>query len=178
MESIENYLIQIEDILEECKAVPFSGKVAVDRETIYEVIDEIRMNMPNEIKEAKKVFENRDKYLRDAEKRADMIREEAKKEALEIIKDAENKLAKLTHEHEVFKNATIEAEKIIDEAKQDAKNMRLSALEYTDEILAKGEHAVKVALENLNKQFQSTDSYFSQVLSTLYDNRQELRGGN
>ncbi|MCL2592388.1 MAG: ATPase [Defluviitaleaceae bacterium] len=175
MESIDNYLIQIEDILESCKAVPLMGKVAVDKEMIYEIIDEMRMNMPKEIKEAKKVFENRDKYLRDAEKRALAIIEEAKKDAEEIVKDGENRAAKLTAEHEIVKTATLEAEKIIEEAKHDAKNMRINSLEYADDILAKGEHAIRVASENISKQLQSTDTYFTQVLDTLYSNRQELR---
>lgn len=178
MSSIENYLAQIEDILEDSKNVPFSGKVAVDRDAIYDIIDELRLHFPDEIKEAQKIIENREKYLRDAEKRANIIIDEAHAEAEEIIKDAEGKAVRITSEHEIYKRAVQEGEVLLEEAKQDAKNLRLNAMDYADEVLAKSEQAIKVTLENITGQTQSTQAYFNQMLETLYNNRQELRGIN
>lgn len=178
MDSIENYLAQIEDILEDSKNVPFSGKVAVDRDMIYDIIDEMRLHFPEEIKEAQKVMDNREKYVKDAEKRASLIIEEAKKEADNILKDAENKATRLTGEHEIYKRAVQEGETLLEEAKQDAKNLRINAMDYADEILAKSEQAIKLTAENINSQSQSAQAYFNQMLETLYNNRQELRGIN
>jgi vacuolar-type H+-ATPase subunit H len=174
---VESYLIQIEDILEESKSVPFSGKVAVDREAIYEIIDEIRLHMPDEIKEAQKVFENRDKHMRDAEKRATSVVDSAKTEADGILKDAESKVTRLISETEIYKSAYQEAEVLREEAKLDARNIRLNAVDYADEILSKAEQAVRVTAENISRQMLSSNNYFDQVLDTLYNNRQELRGG-
>lgn len=176
MESMERYLIQIEDILENSKAVPFSGKVAVDKELVYEIIDEIRLNLPNEIKESRKILDNKDKYLKDAEKRSVVAIETANIDAETIIRDAENKALRLTSDHEIYKRAIEEAERLLEEAKRDAKNIRINAIDYADEVLSKAENAMRVTLDNINKQHNSADDYYNKVLETLYQNRQELRG--
>lgn len=176
MESMERYLIQIEDVLENSKAVPFSGKVAVDKELVYEIIDEIRLNLPNEIKESRKILDNKDKYLKDAEKRSVVAIESANIDAETIIKDAENKALRLTSDHEIYKRAIEEAERLLEEAKRDAKNIRINAIDYADEVLSKAEDAMRVTLDNINKQHNAADIYYNKVLETLYENRQELRG--
>jgi len=176
MESMERYLIQIEDVLENSKTVPFSGKVAVDKELIYEIIDEIRLNLPNEIKESKKILENKEKYLKEAEKRSVVAIESANLDAENIVKDAENKALRLTSDHEIYKSALDESEKILEDAKRDAKNIRINAMDYADEVLSKAEHALKLTAENVTQQNRSVEDYYEKVLETLYDNRQELRG--
>lgn len=176
MESMERYLIQIEDIIENSKAVPFSGKVAVDKELIYEIIDEIRLNLPNEIKESRRILENKDKYLKEAEKRSVVAIEAATLDAESIIKDAETRALRLTADHEIYKRAVEEAERVLEEAKRDAKNIRINAMDYADEVLSKSEDVLRVTIENINKQHNSMDHYYNNVLETLYNNRQELRG--
>jgi len=175
MDPIENYLIQMEDILEESKAMPFSGKVAVDKEALYEIIDEIRLHLPDELKEAQKVFDNRDKYIKDAEKRSLSIIDSARNEAEDILKDADAKVTRMVSEHEIYKKASQEAEALLEDAKADARNVRLNAMDYADEILAKTEQAVRVTADNISRHLSTSNNYFEQVLDTLYSNRQELR---
>ena len=176
MDPIESFLIQIEDILEESKAVPFSGKVAVDKDAIYDIIDEIRLHMPDALKEAQKVNDNREKYIKDAEKRSASIIDSARNEAEDVLKDADAKASRMINDHEIYKRASQEAADLLEEAKVDARNVRLNAMDYADEILAKTEQAVKVTADNLVRHMNTTSSYFEQVLDTLYSNRQELRG--
>jgi len=176
VDPIESFLIQIEDILEESKAVPFSGKVAVDKDAVYDIIDEIRLHMPDALKEAQKVNDNRDKYIKDAEKRSQNIIESARQEEEEILKDAEAKATRMVNDHEIYRRASEEAAVLLEEAKQDARNVRLNAMDYADEILAKTEQAVRVTADNVVRHMSTTNNYFEQVLDTLYSNRQELRG--
>jgi len=176
MDPIENFLIQIEDILEGSKAVPFSGKVAVDKDAIYDIIDDIRLHMPDALKEAQKINENREKYIKDAEKRSHSILESAKNEAGDILKDADTKATRMLSDHEIYKRAAEEAEALLEEAKVDARNVRLNAMDYADELLEKTEQAVKVTADNLIRHMSTTNNYFDQVLDMLYNNRRELRG--
>ena len=176
MDSIENFLIQIEDILEGSKAVPFSGKVAVEKELIYDLIDEIRIHMPDALKEAQKINDNREKYIKDAEKRSHSIIEAARTEAGDIVKDAESKATRMISDNEIYKRATEEAEALLEEANLDARNVRLNAMDYADELLEKTEQAVKVTADNLTRHMSTTNHYFDQVLEMLYTNRRELRG--
>jgi hypothetical protein len=56
--------------------------------------------------------------------------------------------------------------------------MKLNAMDYADEILAKTERIIQDAMTNMNQQHQLMEQYFSQTTDILYSNRQELRGGS
>lgn len=176
MDPIESFLIQIEDILEESKAVPFSGKVAVDKDAIYDIIDEIRLHMPDALKEAQKINEDKSKIFKDAEKRSENIVASARSEAEDIIRDATAKANRLVSEQDVLRRAHEEAEDLTEEARANARYIQSNAMDYADQILAKTEQAVKVTADNIARHMTTTNNYFEQVLETLYSNRQELRG--
>lgn len=89
---ILSILETLEDLVEKSVSVPFSGKCMIDKEEILEIIKEIRLKLPDDIKQAKWVKEERQRILL-----------EAQKEANEIIKDAENKISSLVDEHEITK---------------------------------------------------------------------------
>ena len=71
----------LEDILESSKGVPFTQKSIVDKEEILEIIKEKRLKLPDELKQAKWVKEERQRILLEAQKEAD-----------EIVKEAENRI--------------------------------------------------------------------------------------
>ncbi|HOA81653.1 MAG TPA: ATPase [Defluviitaleaceae bacterium] len=165
MDSILQLLEAIEDILDSSNAVPFTGKVMVDKEELYELITDIRLKLPNEIKQSKWVIEERNKILIDAQK-----------EAENTIKEADAKLAKLVDEHEITKRAYEQAEEIIESAKQNAREMRLGALDYADEVLLAVENNLKQALEAIHNRNMELEDSLGNVISTIYSNRQELKG--
>ena len=74
MDSVLQLLDELEDVMDSSKAVPFSSKVTVNKEEIYDIISEIRMKLPNELKQSKWVIEERNKILIDAQREADEIR--------------------------------------------------------------------------------------------------------
>ena len=73
METVFDLLNELEETLDNSRAVPFSNRVSVDKEELYEIITEIRMKLPNELKQSKWVIEERNKILIDAQKEADEI---------------------------------------------------------------------------------------------------------
>lgn len=167
MESILQLLEVLEDILDGSSAVPFTGKVMVDKEELYEIITDIRLKLPNEIKQSKWVIEERNKILIDAQK-----------EAENTIKEADSKLSKLVDEHEITKRAYEQAEEIIESAKQNAREMRLGALDYADEILFGIENNIKQVLEIIHNQNIELEDNLGEVVNTIYTNRQELNGNS
>ena len=70
MEKVDELLAELEDILEQSRTVPFSSKVAVNRDEIYEIIDEIRRKLPEEIRQSRELIKDRNKILIDAQKEA------------------------------------------------------------------------------------------------------------
>jgi len=163
MDSVLQLLDELEDVMDSSKAVPFSSKVTVNKEEIYDIISEIRMKLPNELKQSKWVIEERNKILIDAQREAD-----------EIVKNAEDRMVRLVDENEVTKKAYEQAAAIIDSAKKD---MRLGAMEYAESVLADAEGKLKELKSVVYSESIKTDDYFAQTLDVLAENIQELRMG-
>lgn len=128
----------LEDLIEKAPSVPFSGKCLVDREEVLEIIKEIRLKLPDDIKQAKWVKDERQRILL-----------EAQKEANNIIKEAESKIASLVDEHEITRKAYEQANEIISNAQKNARDIRLGTREYADGILNKVEDILRDTLEVL-----------------------------
>ena len=69
-DTVLKLLEELEQVVDEGRSSPFSNKVQVDKDEIFEIIDEIKMKLPNEIKQSKWVIEERNKILVDAQKEA------------------------------------------------------------------------------------------------------------
>ncbi|MCX7843012.1 MAG: ATPase [Clostridia bacterium] len=133
---ILNILETLEDVVERGLSVPFSGKCMVDKEDILEIIKEMRLKLPDDIKQAKWVKEERQRILL-----------EAQKEANNIIKDAESRISTLVDEHEITKKAYEQANEIISNAQKNAREIRLGTREYADSVLNKVEEILKETIE-------------------------------
>ncbi|HZK38201.1 MAG TPA: ATPase [Clostridia bacterium] len=140
-------LEELEDIIENCSSIPFAQKVLVDKREILEIIKDIRIYLPDEIKQAQWVNEERQRILAEAQQEADTISEEANKHILSMIEQSE--ITKLANE---------QAEEIITLAQNNAKEMRLGAKDYADSLL------------------ESVELDLTDLIGTVRENRDELKG--
>lgn len=147
MMDILKLIDEIEDIIESGGSVPFTKKVMVDSDEILDIIKEIRLRLPDEIKQASWIKEEKQRILADAQNDAD-----------NILNDAEYKLEELIEGESITKIAQERAKEIIVKAQNNAKEIRLGAMEYADSLLLETQ-------ENLKE-----------VIILLNDNRKELRG--
>ncbi len=116
---------RIEEIVDGGRTVPFSSSKMVDPEKVFEIIDEIRAQFPDEIKQARWVLKERQEMLEEAEKEANRVLEEARERAHAIAA-----------EQEVVKLAEQQAADILEDAKAREREVRLGAEDYADEMLA------------------------------------------
>lgn len=128
----------LEDLVERGVPVPLTGKCIVNRDEILEKIKEIRLRLPDDIKQAKWVKEERQRILH-----------EAQKEANNIVKSAESRIAELVDENEISKRAYEHANQIVAAAQKNAKEIRTGAKEYADSVLGKAEEVLKETLDVL-----------------------------
>ncbi len=126
----------LEEILENSRSVPFSTKGIVDKEEMLDLIKEIRIKMPDELKQAKWVKEERQRILQDAQK-----------EANDIIQEAENKIIGMIDEHEITKKAIEKRTEILDAAEKYKKDLINATRDHADSILEELENLLK---ENLD----------------------------
>ena len=115
----------IEEMLSRSTNIPFTKKSLVDKEEIISVINDIKLKLPDELKQAKWVKEERQKILVDAQK-----------EANQLIKEAENRIISMIDEHEITKKAYEQKTEIIDSANAFSKDLIDGTKKYADEILA------------------------------------------
>ena len=139
-------LENIEDILEKSKGVPFSNKVLVDKEEILEIISELRLKLPEELKQAKWIKEERQRILVEAQKEAD-----------DIVKEAENRIISMIDEHEITKKAYEKKAVIIETANEMSREISKGTKDYADNVL----NGIEVALQ--------------EALKIIQNNRNELK---
>lgn len=163
MDTVLKLLDELETVIDQSKHMAFSSKVQIDKNELFEIITEIRLRLPNELKQAKWVIEERNKILIDAQN-----------EAEDIVKAAEERLKKLIDENEITKRAYEQATEIIESSKSTSKEMRLGANEYADEILALTETRLKEMMEIIHNENVKIDQFFNESLNIIYENRQEL----
>ena len=114
----------LEEILEQSKKLPFTDKAVVDKEAILEVIKEIRLKLPDELKQAKWIKEERQRILT-----------EAQKEANDIVKEAETRIISMIDEHEITKKAYEQKAQIIETANEMSREISQGTKEYADNVL-------------------------------------------
>ena len=136
----------LEDIMERSKGIPFTAKGIVDKEEVLEIIKEIRLKLPDELKQAKWIKEERGRIL-----------EEAGKEADGIVKEAENRIIAMIDEHEITRKAYEQKAEIIETANEMSREISRGTKEYADNVL----QGIETALQN--------------ALETIQNNRKELK---
>ena len=144
--AIFTLLETLEDILENSKKLPFTSKGMVDKEEMLEIIKEIRIKLPDELKQAKWVKEERQRILVEAQKEAD-----------DIVKEAENRIISMIDEHEITRKAYEKKVEIIETANEMSREISKGTKDYADGVLA----GIEVALQD--------------ALKVIQDNRKELK---
>ena len=133
-------LESLEDVIERSRSLPFSAKGIVDKEEILDLIKEIRLKLPDELKQAKWVKEERERIL-----------EQANKEANDVVKEAENRIISMIDEHEITRKAYEKKVEIIETANEMSREISKGTKEYADSVLA----GIEVALQDAMKVIQN-----------------------
>jgi vacuolar-type H+-ATPase subunit H len=116
---------KLDDLIHNARTVPLTDSVMIDREEIYEILDQMRSTIPEEIKQARWIVKERQEMLA-----------EAKTESERLVAEANEKAARLASEEDVVRLAEKQAKEIIDEAREREREIRLGAEDYADEMLA------------------------------------------
>ena len=121
---------KLDDLVHNAKSVPMTDQVRVDKEEIYDILDQMRATIPEEIKQARWIVKERQEMLA-----------EAKREAERIVKEAREQQERLGRRREVNKQAEREAEDIVEDARAREREIRLGArgLRRRDPEHARGE---------------------------------------
>ncbi len=172
---IEQIIEELEEYIENCKPKFMSNsEIIVNKDEIDELIRELRMKTPDEIKYYQRIISNRDAILNDARDKAQKLINDATIHTNELISEHEIMQQAYAQANVVVSMASQQAQEILDKATIEANNLRMSAAQYAEERLVDLENIIASAINASNTNYQSLLGSLSQYRDLIYTNRQAL----
>ena len=151
----------IKNLIANGKKIPFTeSKRIVDQDEIADLIDEIITKLPDELKTAKWIKEERERIIAEAHQDAD-----------NLVKEAENRIIAMIDEHEITKKAYDKKTEIIAGANETYREIKDGTIKYADDILANVERDIL----KLNETVAGIENSIQDALEQLKNNRNELK---
>lgn len=175
MSRIEQLISDIEAYIDNCKYQPFSNsKIIVDKDQLEDMLSELRLKTPDEIKKYQKILNNKDAIISDAKEQADAILNAAQVQTEELINEHEIMQRAYAQANQLIEQATAQAQQILDSATEDANNIRMGAVQYTDDMLEKLQYIISHSINDNKEKYNSLISGLENVLTVVNNNRNEL----
>ena len=117
---------RLEEVFNSGTAIPLSHKLMVDEDRVLEIIDQMRVSIPEEVKKSQQVLAQRDRILA-----------QAQEEAARTVQIAQEKSEQLVAREGLVQQAQAKADAIMQAARVDAEQIRAEADDYTLDVLTK-----------------------------------------
>lgn len=137
--SIEMLLDEIDELLDKSWGLP-GGKSLVATEKLRVIIDDIRLNMPQEIKQSRSILADKEDIINTA-----------KREAESIIKNAQEKAKAMVAQEEITRLAQARASEIIAESQAKSRDMRRAAQDFVDDLMKRTDEGLTANLAEIRK---------------------------
>ncbi|MGN0586363.1 MAG: ATPase [Oscillospiraceae bacterium] len=142
---VDEILDMMDDILDEASAVPFNAKKSViDSEKMRNCINDLRLNLPKEMSDARHIVLDRKEIVKDANK-----------EAEQIIRRAEERAKVIASDDEITKTAQKQAAEILNQAQAKAKELKAATNKYVESMLMQSEEVLQSSLAEIRKTRQA-----------------------
>ncbi|MBP3204025.1 MAG: hypothetical protein J6M66_01230 [Lachnospiraceae bacterium] len=172
---IEQLIDEIEEYIESCKPKFMSSTdIIVNKEEIDELLRELRMKTPDEIKRYQKIISNKEAILQDAKDKADALIQQATVQTNELISEHEIMRQAYDQANEVVTMATAQAQEILDNATNEANAVRTAAMQYMDDMLEHLEKVINATTRSANSNYENLITSMNQYRDIIVSNRQEL----
>jgi cell division septum initiation protein DivIVA len=123
---IQHLIDRLEQTLAESRRIPLTANLIVDEDRVFNIIDQLRVTLPEEVKKASRVEAEKDRILAQAQEEAERIRELAKQEAAELVR-----------RDTIMAAAQQRADTILERARREADILRHDSDAYVMEVLSK-----------------------------------------
>mgnify|MGYP004615850101 FL=1 len=172
---IEQIIEEIEEYVDSCKFQPLSStKIVVNKEELEELLRELRMKTPDEIKRYQKIISNKDAILADAQTKADALIADATERQQQMVEESEVMREARNQSQQLLDQSRQQAQQILDSATEDANNIRMSAISYTDDMLANLEQIMSHASDTVSAKYNTFINSIQSCYDIVTKNRSEL----
>lgn len=140
MASVEELVNSLYEMVQDAGSVPFTDKCMLERDHVLDILDELRVSLPSDLKMAQDIVEKRNELIA-----------AGKREAEALAKQAEEAARTMVSETELVKAARNKAKEIMGNAEIQARELRRVANEYCEDTLKRTEEAVALGLEEVKR---------------------------
>ena len=148
---IQHLVDRLEDLIDEGRHVPMTKMTVIDEERALEIIDQMRISIPEEIDKANRVVAQRDRLMG-----------QANEEAARVLELAREKSDALMQRDTITQSAKNQAANILEQARQDAATVRAEADQYVLQVLNELEgqliRTLTVVRNGINKLMQDREA--------------------
>ena len=172
---IEQLIDEIEEYIDNCKYKAFSTDVImVNKAEIDDLLRELRMKTPEEIKRYQKIISNKEAILNDARQKAQALIDDAEVQTTELVSEHQIMQEAYAQADKIVEMATQQAQGILDNATIEANNMKAAAMQYTDSMLANLENILKQSIEISTRDYNALIGHLQKTDHVVTTNRAEL----
>lgn len=172
---IEQAIDEIYNYVESCKPSKlYPNKVVVERGELYDLLDELRLCAPEEIKRYQKIITNRDGILNEAQQRAEDMVNQAQQQTAQILDENEIVQTAYQRAEEIMKQATEEAQRLVNAAQSESEQMRRASLVYTNDLLTDAKRHVEESLRETDNKYRMLTSALKNSIQVMKSNQEEL----
>ncbi|MDE7415298.1 MAG: vacuolar family H+-ATPase subunit H [Lachnospiraceae bacterium] len=172
---IEQLIDEIEEYIDNCKYKAFSTDVImVNKAEIDDLLRELRMKTPEEIKRYQKIISNKEAILNDARQKAQALIDDAEVQTTELVSEHQIMQEAYAQADRIVEMATQQAQGILDNATIEANNMKTAAMQYTDSMLANLENILKQSIEISTRDYNALIGHLQEIDHVVTMNRAEL----
>lgn len=176
MSRIEQIISEIEEYIDGCKYQPLSNtKIVVIKEELEDLLSELRLKIPDEIKKYQKIINNKDAIISDAKEQAETIINAAQVHTEELVNEHEIMQRAYAQANQLIETASAQAQEILDRATEDANGIRMGAIQYTDDMLSNLQLIIQHSIETNQIKYNNLLSSLNNDLQIVINNRNELR---
>lgn len=173
---IEQLIEDIYEFVESCRMQPLSStKVIVPKDELYDLLDELRLRTPDEIKRYQKIISNRDAIIADAEEKSEGILRQTREKAKDLLNEHEIMQQAYYQANEMITQASEEADRLRKEAQDEAEQIRTATLIYSNDVLTEVEKVLASAYENAASKYDGFIGTLKNSLEIISGNKKELQ---
>ncbi|HBA97038.1 MAG TPA: ATPase [Lachnospiraceae bacterium] len=173
---------KIEDIyafIESCRMQHLSTtKVVVPKNELYDLLDDLRRDVPDEIRRYQKILSQRDAIIEDAEAKANEILVDAREQYRGMVEEHSIMQQAYQQAEQMVQQAARKAEEIVANAKRQADEIGSGAIYYTTDMLDMAEKVIASAYENATSNSNALEAALRNYLETIRQNKAELMASN
>jgi vacuolar-type H+-ATPase subunit H len=141
-----------------------------------ELLVELRLRTPEEIKKYQKILSNKEAILSDANRQAEEMLAQATQHTKELLDEHEIIMQAHAKADEIIQSATIRGQQIVDQATMEANSIREGSIRYTDDMLKSMQDIIAHTLEGARSRFETFSGSLQSSYQIVTANRRELAG--